>query len=198
MATEMEGVEYVPVLVAHSGPQLDFPMMYRQVDKSPMLAAQLRHLQLHYVDTLSVFIELKRIKPWYQQLRSLSLKNIYTKYFKVPYEGHRALADAKALYRIFSEAPPARDLHIFANHTLNRKEVEKMREQIEQFQEASIHSCKAIELLQRGITLNKLVSEYQSSLIHFTSFLEKNCRIINPIPELMAYLKHSNSVLQNK
>ena len=45
--------------------------------------------------------------------------------------GHRALADAKALCRIFSEAPPARDLHIFVNHTLNRKEVEKMREQIE-------------------------------------------------------------------
>ena len=189
--SKLEGREYVPVLVAHSGSQLDFPMLYLQVDSSAVLMEQLKTLHLHYVDTFSVFKDLKRSQLSYRRLESLSLQNIYITYFGAPYEGHRALADARALCKIFSDAPPAHDIHTFTKHTLTREDTEKRTEEIEKFREASIHPTKSIELLQRGITLDKLISEYKRSPVLFTSFLRNKCGITRPRPELMAYFnKH--------
>ena len=184
-ASEIDRKKYVPVLVAHSGPKLDFPLLFLEVDSSLSLACQFKNLDLHYVDTFSVLKDLKRNKLSYRQLESLSLKNIYKTYFGVAYEGHRALADAKALCKIFSDAAPASDIHMFIKHMYTRYEVE----QIEKFRGASIYTSKTIELLQKGITYERLVTEYQRSPVRFVSFLRESCGITRPRRELIDHFK---------
>ena len=188
-ASKIEGKDYVPVLVAHSGSQLDFPMLHLEVDSSPVLTEQLKTLHLLYIDTYYVFKDLKSSLLSYRQLDSLSLKNIYITYFGVPYEGHRALADARALCKIFSDAPPASDIHMFIKHMLTKEDTEELTEQIEKFREASIYPAKAIELFKKGITMDNLVTEYQRSPARFISFLRNRCGITRPRPELITYFK---------
>ena len=189
-ANELDKEDYIPVLVSHSGSMLDFPMLLKEVDCSPSLTCQLKRLNFRYVDTFYVFKDLKRSKPAYRfKLESLSLKNIYKAYFHFPYEGHRALADARALCKIFSEASPAEDIEIFKKHTQDQVEMVALEQHIQKFRNASINSSKALDILAKGIKFDTLVTEYQRSSATFQTYLRTACGIRNPRPEVIQYFR---------
>ena len=189
-ASKLDREDYIPVLVAHSGNILDFPMLLKEVDRSPSLSRQFKHLNIRFVDTFYVFKDLKRNKPTYRvKLESLSMQNIYNAYFPFPYEGHRALPDARALCKIFSDAPPANEMAVFQKYTQNRDELSILEEQIKKFREASISPPKAADILAKGITYEKIVGEYQRSPRNFRMFLRSECGIGNPRPELIQHFR---------
>ncbi len=82
----LERTEHAPVLVAHSGNRLDFPLIVKETDKFPFLLEKFQQLNIRFVDTFQVFKDLKRSKASYRmQLESLSMENMYKEYFRDPY-----------------------------------------------------------------------------------------------------------------
>lgn len=191
--TELERKHYIPVLTAHSGPRLDFPMLHYDIEilGSHPLQRKFRQLNLHYADTHSVFKKLKCSNPRYSNLESLGVDKIYEHYFRERRMGHRALGDARDLCKIFSEALPARELMAAVREHIQTKEgLVLMQEQLPKFHEAWINFNKAKDLLRDGITYERLVQEYQSSSeANFYHFLRNTCGITRPKVELLAHFK---------
>ncbi len=188
-ANRLDHEEYTPVLVAHSGNMLDFPLLLQEVDRSPLLNKKYSKLNIRFVDTFYVFKHLKRSMPSYNyKLRNLALKNLYQTFLHEPYKGHRALADARALCQIFTEGEPAKDIGVFKKYTLDRKEMTAVEEDTQKFKKASIYAGKSADLLAKGITYDTLVRQYQRSPMSFQAYLRSTCGI-NPKPEVIQYFR---------
>lgn len=147
---------YFPVLAAHSGRFLDFPMLFIAVRNheatDPSLQRKFDRLNLHYGDTFSVFkhFDLSGECP---ELTKLGLKNIYSTYFADPVDNHRAMADAKMLHRIFSDSPRTAEFMATLGDFLQTKTgIEITQSETPKFKRAHVNYFHAIELLQRGIT----------------------------------------------
>jgi DNA polymerase III epsilon subunit-like protein len=181
----------IPVLAAHSGHKLDFPMLKKAVFKKPgkrnqHLIRKFQDLNLHYADTFSVFKQSGVAEK--HKLEKLGVKNIYETFFGSPLEGHRARADAVALRRIFSEAPPADELmDILRCYIQSDKGTEIARKQIRQFRSANIAVPKAMELLQKGIKYEDLQRESQKPGGSFSQFLNDKCSMDDPDGELQKH-----------
>ena len=63
-----------PVLVAHGGKDLEFPMLFKEVNSSPMLSEQMKSLGLCYVDTHAEF-EARRVKDLFYTVPSIRFSN---------------------------------------------------------------------------------------------------------------------------
>ena len=95
-----------PVLVAHGGKELDFPMLLKEINSSQKGLEQIKSLDFHYVDTRAEF-EARRVnepfyRHWLGDLPDLELDTISLKMFKEHIEKgacHRAKALAKITVR---------------------------------------------------------------------------------------------------
>ncbi len=189
-ANRLDHEEYTPVLVAHGGNILDFPMLVNEINRIPLVKKKFHSLGLRYMDTFSVLAELKRSRKL--NVDKLAMKAVYEALFFTPYQGHRALADAQALCKIFTEAQPANDISIFRKYIQSQEEMLVMKEQGRKFKEASIGFAKASELLAKEITYEKMARQYQTSPHHtFKSFLRMECQIRHPKQqqEIMSHLR---------
>ncbi len=184
-ANRLDHEEYTPVLVAHGGNALDFPMLVTEINGIPLVKRKFRSLGLRYMDTFSVLAELKRSRKL--DVDKLSMKAVYEKLFSMPYQGHRALVDAQALCKIYTEAEPAND----RKYIQSQEEMLAMKEQGRKFKEASIGFEKASELLAKEITYEEMVRQYQTSPHTFKSFLRMECQIRHPKQqqEIMRHLR---------
>lgn len=185
---------YVPVLAAHGGNKLDFPMLDTAVRKigvkNPNLERKFYGLDLHYADTLSVFKQSDIARK--NKLKKFGLKDLYKAFFGVSFDGHRPLEDATALHMLFSEVKPADELMTTLRLYIQSKEGREIaRQQIRQFLEANISVPKAIELLQGRITYEDLRAQSKKSEEHFIQFLKEKCGIADPDEKL---LKHFNEL----
>ena len=187
--SEMDGRSYSPVLAAHSGPRLDYPILFFELKglRSVSLLHKFQRLNLNYVDTFEVLKDLQISDPSYKELEKLGVHYIYLKYFRTEYEGHRALDDAKALRRIFSEAPPASKIFLFRKYSQSKEGLEMTREQTTKFNTAWISSTKARELLMKGITYERVAEESRRSREAFLCFLKNECCIRKPRQELIQH-----------
>lgn len=185
--SKMEEKVYTPVLAAHSGHRLDFPLLFTAVRKLK-LQREFDSLNLHYADTFSVFRHADVAEK--NKLEKFGLKDVYTAFFGNAMDGHRALVDARALCRIFSEAAPAVELvAILKQYIQSREGAEIVREQIRHFRDANIKVPKAIELLQKKITYEDLQMQSQISEASFSRYLKEKCGISDPEEELLEHFK---------
>lgn len=184
------------MLVAHSGPHLDFPILHHELEllHSRPLRKKFQELNLHYADTLSVFKELERKNPSFRGLEGLGVDKIYEHYFGKRI-GHRALGDARDLCKIFSDAPSVEVMMAEVREHIQSKEgMEHIKEQLPKLFKAWIKFNKAKDLLRDGITYEKLVQEYQSSSeANFCRFLRVECGIARPKNELLAHFRENYS-----
>ena len=178
--SERERKNYVPVLAAHSGPRLDFPMLFKAVEKigDRLLQRKFESLNLHYADTFSVFKKLQPTREYGPQLEKLGAHDIYLAYFHPSAGAHRALQDAKDLCRIFSEAPPA-DVFMdkLKTYIQSKKGLALLREQVRNFlqikykDENFFKAYEAVDLVHEGIMYGDLEEEYRRSEGHLRRFL---------------------------
>ena len=190
-----EGRGYIPVLVAHGGHLLDFPMLETAVKKlgarNERLKRKFHDLNLHYADTLRVLKDPDLAEK--HKLESFRLKDVYKAFFGRPIEGHRALEDAKALLKIFSEAALADEfMATLQRHIQSQEGAEIARQQIRQFKDAKIKVPKAVELLQKNITFEDVLRESQKSEESFARFLRAKCGITDPDRELLEHFEELN------
>ena len=114
-ANSFSAMKYFPVLVAHNGCRFDFPFLITKIKQLNLrqLDSQLTRLDLHFADTLTACRQLKDNNLMLTGLRKLSLESLYTHFFpNEPYEGHRALADARMIHKLFTHTRLAEKLDV--------------------------------------------------------------------------------------
>jgi len=101
---------HFPVLVAHKGKDYDFPLLINEIKRisSPVLD-QFRELNLHFADTLVLCERLRSNNdPILRGSKSISVHGLHKLFFPdEEYKEHRALEDAKALCKVFTDSPLA-------------------------------------------------------------------------------------------
>jgi DNA polymerase III epsilon subunit-like protein len=181
---------HIPVLAAHGGHLLDFPLLLTTVanlgTRKPALLWKFNRLNLHYVNTQDA------IKQWSETrahaLRGLGLRDVYEDFFQCPLEGHRALPDASALHKVFSEARPADELMALLGHLIQSREGLKVeKEQRGLFKH--VKGSKITELLQKNITYQDFVEESRNSEESFVLFLRERCGITDPDRKLINHFR---------
>ncbi len=190
-ASEREGRRYIPVLASHSGPKLDFPMIFNAVEKAgPPLQTEFDDLNLHYVDTFNVFKRLQSTGKYPLQLRKLGLSHIYQAYFAESADAHRALKDAKHLCKIFSDAPPA-DVFVamLRGYVQDKDGMSFMKEQVSRFALLMPSNCikgnQVIDLLHKGISYEDMLEKSRKSDRDLRSFLAGECGFARPKEDLV-------------
>ena len=108
------------------------------------------------------------------------MQGIYTSCFpNEPFDGHRALADAKALCKVFTESP----FHVTVEHEL-RDTIHnaKFVKEISEFVKAGIFNTrKAEEMVDRGESIDHLRKKRRSmTTVEFKAYLKKEFGIKNP------------------
>lgn len=191
---ESEKKAYIPVLAAHGGGLLDFPMLFIAVKKigarDPTLQGKFDQLNLHYVDTIRPFKAPDGAKfTGGVRLEKFGLQDLHKTYFGDMVDGHRALADAKALYRIFSDTPAAKGLINELNEYIQTKEgTEFVKMQIRKFKGA-IRAPQVLQLLHKRITYEDFKTEFDKSEDGFAQFLKEKCDIAEPDKELLDHFR---------
>lgn len=194
VAEQRDHNKYSPVLVAHSGNLLDYPLLFKTIERinSPSLNRKFEELNLHYTDSHSAIRQLARSDHFYQDLPGLGIKDLHQALLHKPYEGHRALPDAQALLNIFTQCNVAKKIAFFRElkkFIQSQEGIKVTNDQIPKFLKARIKVAKAEELLMKGITYEKLEREYQRSPRDFKRFLRERCGIAKPKIELLDHFK---------
>ena len=158
-----EKTNFFPVLAAHSGRLLDFPMLFTAVrtneSKDPSLQAKFNALNLHYGDTFSVFKHFV-LEGKCKELKKLGLKDIHGTYFANSLADHRAMGDAKKLRRIFSDSPPsAQFMATLKEYLQTKRGIETTRAEAQKFKRAGVTIPQAVKLLHNGITYEQYVRQ---------------------------------------
>lgn len=184
--SERERKDYTPVLAAHSGRMLDFPMLLKAVERIGSrhrpLKSKFDGLNLHYADTFSVFKKLQSTEEHGPLLKKLGAHDIYSAYFPDSEHAHRALNDARDLCRIFSDAPPA-DLFMDTLRTYiqSKDGMRYLREQVRKFLnikhrgENFFKAYEAVDLVHNGVLFEDLEEESRRSERQFRRFLAEKC-----------------------
>ena len=152
---------FTPVLVAHSGCRLDYPLLVNEVNRNgaySSLAVKFKGINLHYVDSYTHFILEYKNDHTYRSLltEGMSMKAVYNKFLREELKGHRALEDAQALCRIFTEGYPSCKMQTLQGITLNQRGLTDKEEQIMKMRAVGIKPRKAEEMLGIGVTLEML------------------------------------------
>ena len=109
------GKTYTPILVAHSGIVFDFPLLMAEVERirqqsgssfESQLVRKFDNLNLNFADTFFMCKDLEMIKsPILEGVDKLGVEGLYKHFFPHKlYAAHRALPDAKALCKLFSDS----------------------------------------------------------------------------------------------
>ena len=195
IAERSDYATFTPVLVAHSGNLLDYPLIFNEIKRtsSHALKHKFESLDLHYTDSHSAVRQLARSNQFYRSLPGKGVKDLHQGLLYKPYVGHRALRDAQALHDIFTKCDREKHLELFGEirkFIQNKRGVEFNREQMPKFREASITAAKAEELLMKGITYNKISEEYRYFPHTFTRYLADTCGITKPKQELLDHFMY--------
>ena len=188
--------KYTPVLVAHSGNRLDYPLLFKEIVLacSHTLTQKFKDLNLHYTDSHSAIRHQARKDRFYQDLPGLGVKDLHKAFLGKSYDGHRALPDAEALHNIFTKCGVAKQGALFGEirrFVLTKERVEFTIEQIPKFMTAHINPAKAEELLMKEITYEKMLQEYKHSPGNFQRYLREQCTIKRPKQELLDHFKYN-------
>ena len=196
-AEQRSSSKYMPVLVAHSGNRLDYPLLFKEIElaSSYTLTQKFKDLNLHYTDSYSAIRQQARTdREFYQDIPGLGVKDLHKAFLGKSYEGHRALPDAEALHNIFTKCGISKQMALFEEihrFILTKERVEYTIEQIPMFLKAHINPAKAEELLMKGITYETMQQEYRRSPAYFVRYLRTKCGIKRPKQELLDHFKYN-------
>ena len=184
----------MPVLVAHSGNRLDYPLLFKEIElaHSRTLSQKFEGLTLHYTDSYSAIRQLARTDKFYQELPGLGVKDLHQQFLHRPYDGHRALPDAEALHDIFTKCGNLRKPALFREirkFIQTKKNIELTNDQIPKLMKAHIKPAKAEELLMKRITYEKMLQEFKRSPDDFEDYLRSRCGITRPKRELLKHFE---------
>ena len=184
---ERERKPHVPVLVAHKGSQLEFPMLFKAVEgigrrgRDNALQMKFNALSLHYVDTFEIFKTLKSSGMCGDELEKLEVTDIYKAYFGDRADGHRALNDAEDLCKIFTESSHA---ELFMS-TLRKSILAKWELKVVQkkkffkLEKSIFKPCEVTNMLEKGITYEDFIKNCSAPDHLFNSFMS-DCGITEP------------------
>ncbi|XP_070564057.1 DNA polymerase III PolC-type-like isoform X1 [Ptychodera flava] len=192
-AERQTGLSYSPTLVAHNGCVYDFPILLHELHVRGLLdhyVEEMNAIKLQFADTLQLCRKLKseKIAPFLEKNQGLSQEALFKLAFPgQSYNGHRALADVKALISIFKE-------QAFRNH-LNRMEVKsadrvvnEWRQKFDIYKESkhiklqfanhtmhgrniiSLSKCLVLKLIQNHISYEDLDTLYQQHAGNMQNF----------------------------
>lgn len=190
-----------PVLAAHSGTLLDFPVLFAELERinrgpldmrSSQIVRRFHSLNFNFADTFFVCKKLSLDgDPIFKRLDSLSMKAIHDHFFPHnPYGGHRALSDAKALNKVFTESPLCSKFDVLREMVKSTDVAYRNWKQFE-MKRAGIHRKKAEDIVQRRhIYLQDMENEYKKSPMTFKHYLRQRVDIKYPSDELMEYFKN--------
>lgn len=178
-ATKERGVQCIPVLVAHGGLSLDFPMLMAEVERlgggyrtvfSHALYHRMETLSLHFGDTYTVCKGLREKEdPVMKGIKKLGQQQLYRTFFREEYDPHRALHDAQALRRLFTESPLS--LHLGQLETKSPQEAFKHWKAI-QLMPVAMEFKKAKWLVNgKGVYLEHMEQRYRQSPHRFGGYL---------------------------
>ena len=195
-AEKNEKKAYTPVFVAHSGNLLDYPLLFNEIKRTGSYELQrtFEQLNLQFADSYTAVRQLARSSYIFNSFPGLGVKDLHRGLLYKPYEGHRALPDAKALHNIFTQCESTKQVQLF-------RELQKiiqcqqsimfLREEIPKFKEACINPAKAEQLLMKGITYDKILKQYKESPATFQWYLRNMCGITKPKRELLDHFKYT-------
>lgn len=197
-ANRERGEQVTPVLVAHGGFRLDFPMLMAEVERfsgghrfilSHHLYLKMQSLNIHFGDS---YLTCKHLEENSDTLLSgvekKGLESLYEVFFHQKHSGHRALDDARALHRLFTESP--------LESRLEQMRLKSVREAYDhwkaiQLTNADIVFPKAKKLVMQGEYLDHMESSYRQSPYTFRHYLRQK-GIHHPSRELMEYFESLN------
>lgn len=193
-ARTSDRIEYTPVLVAHSGNLLDYPLLFNEIDRigSYELKRKFECLNLHFADSYTAVRQLARSRHYFTSFPGLGIRDLHRGLLGYPHEGHRALQDAQALLNIFTQSERSKQSDLFAELRkliISKQSVLFLRDQVPKFQAASINGAKAEQLLMKGVTYEKLQREYRISPRTFLTYLRSTCGIKHPKAELLEHFR---------
>ena len=189
-----------PVLAAHSGTRLDFPVLFAELERinggsldmsSSQIVRKFHSLNFNFADT---FFACKKLSldgdPIFKRLDSLSMKAIYEHFFpRNPYGGHKALSDAKALHKVFTESPLSNKFDVLREMVKSTDAAYRKWKQFE-MKRAGIHRKKAEDLIRKHIYLQDMEEQYKHSPSTFKHYLRQKADIKYPSDELMEYFRN--------
>ena len=121
----LTGNTYVPVLVAHSGSSFDFPLLMAEVERSnSALIGKFFSLNLHFADTFLTCSALKHTSSHILRgIEKLGVEPLCKHFFPNQlYDAHRALPDARALSKLFSDSPLSTTVDCELRNTIENAE----------------------------------------------------------------------------
>ena len=186
-----------PVLAAHSGTRLDFPVLFAELERinrgpldmsSFQIVRRFHSLNLNFVDTFFVCKKLED-DPIFNRCKSLSVKAICEHFFPHnPYGGHRALSDAKALNKVFTESPLSSKFDVLREMVKSTDAAYRKWKQFE-MKQVGIPRKKAEDLARQHIYLQDMEKEYKLSPGSFRHYLRQTVDIY-PSDKLMEYFSN--------
>ena len=182
--------KYTPVLVAHSGNVLDYPLLMLELDRlgQRSLTEKYKSLNLHFVDTFSMCKHMQaRSHPLLRGLERFGLGSLYKFFFPYdPFDAHRALADARILLKIFTDSPLASIIDVQLQDAIQS---EATTRELWKLRKAGIFSpTKEKELLKKGITVETLEAKRRVSVAGLRLYL-REIGINKPGPVLKEHFK---------
>lgn len=162
----MKKEQFTAVLVSHGGGAFDFPLLVTEVKRNGC-EAMFKALQLQFADTHTLCERLRaRSDPVLQGGVRLALTDLHATFFPTEqYKPHRALDDAQALQKLFTETPLTNLMHtldLISTDSLIQKWCLYMERQ-ELTLKLGLQKQKAKELIQKQITLGQLEREFQGN-----------------------------------
>ena len=176
---------FTPVLTGHGG--LDFPLLLAELQRinSTLLSEKFDALNVHFADTHSFCKKLSKSDDTLARMRGLGMEAIYKAFFPLEfYDMHRALPDAKALCKLFTDSPLSLRISELSSMIEDKDTMLKQLKLVK----AGFSGTKARDLLRRGITIEQMEREYQRSPSGFHRYL-RTLGINNPRPQLMLYFR---------
>ncbi len=168
---------YTPVLVAHSGNILDYPLIVTELERSGnrSLNAKFDALNLHFADTYDMCRKMKnRYHPLLRNVTKLGLSGLHAAFFpQEPFDGHRALADARELRKIITESPLQTTVDTELRETIHS--VEFVREFLGLVKLGFYANSKMTrELVEKGTRATDLLEKrQQTTRPEFRSYLRR-------------------------
>ena len=189
---------HTPVLVAHGGFHMDFPMLLAEMERlsggyqfilSHHLYRKMQSLNIHFGDSYLTCKHLEENSDFLLAgFEKKGLESLYQAFFHEKHSGHRALDDARALHRLFTESP--------LKSRLEQTRLKSARDAYDhwkaiQLTKADVKFPKGRKLVSEGVYLEHMVLSYQQCSYKFRDYLNRK-GIRRPSAELMQYFESRN------
>ena len=196
--TRERGKRCTPVLVAHGGFSLDFPMLMAGVERasggqsvvfSHPLYRKIETLNLHFGDSYTTCKHLaEKSDPILAGIEKKGQESLYQRFFHEEYDTHRALGDARALHRLFTQSPLR---HCLDQLIMKSPQAAFNHWKAIQLTTAGVTFGKAKSLVKSGVYLEHMQQQYNRSPLQFPRYL-RSLGINRPSLELLTYFETHN------